>query len=311
MKLSTKAGYYAILISCKLVGLLPAWFLYHVLTDVIYFIFYKILRYRVKVVRDNLSCSFPDKSTEELRRIERGFYRNLSEIVVDSVDLASISEKQLRKRMVFDGVAQHEEAVAGKNWIAALAHYGSWEYFSAYQFYTASQVVGVYKSLHSKAFEAYYMNIRSRFGAAPVEMNALPRYVAANAKSPRKLAIGMIADQTPPMAWAPHWCQFLGRQTSFHFGIEKIAIKYKMPVYFMRVEKSSRAHYKASFELIFDGEEDVASGVITERYARKLEAMIQETPELWMWSHRRWKHRPEDWQKIEENGKDRYVKVKR
>ena len=46
-----------------------------------------------------------------------------------------------------------------------------------------------------------------------------------------------------------------------------------------------------SFEQIYDGEEQVPAYEITERYVRRLEAMIREQPELWMWSHRRWKHK--------------------
>jgi KDO2-lipid IV(A) lauroyltransferase len=46
-------------------------------------------------------------------------------------------------------------------------------------------------------------------------------------------------------------------------------------------------------EEIYDGKENVAQHEITQRYATRLEQMIREQPELWMWSHKRWKHTPE------------------
>ena len=45
------------------------------------------------------------------------------------------------------------------------------------------------------------------------------------------------------------------------------------------------------FDLLYDGEEAVEPNEITERYVRRLEAEIVAQPELWIWSHRRWKHK--------------------
>ena len=81
------------------------------------------------------------------------------------------------------------------------------------------------------------------------------------------------------------------QDTPFFSGIEKMALKLKMPVYFMHVRKVAPRHYEAEFKLVYDGVEPVAEHQITERYIALLEAMIRESPELWMWSHRRWKHK--------------------
>ncbi len=64
-----------------------------------------------------------------------------------------------------------------------------------------------------------------------------------------------------------------------------------MPVYFMNVKKNGTANYTVNFEMIYDGVEQVEEYEITERYVRRLEQMIREVPHLWMWSHRRWKHK--------------------
>ena len=291
MKEGVRIRYWLLLWSCRIVGLLPTWFLYHGLLDLLYFVLYKVVRYRVEIVRHNLRNSFPEKTQGELRTIEQKFYRHLAEVIVDTIDIVSIGRKEVAKRMVFENIEEHERAVAGKNWIAALAHYGSWEYFSVYQFYTLAKVVGVYHPLHDKAFDRFYYYTRARFGIQPVAMHHVLRYVVAHRQEEQKFVLGLIADQTPPRSEQPHWFDFLSQKTSFFMGIEKFALKFSMPVYFMHIEKRSRRRYRARFVQIYDGGETVRSGEITERYVRHLEQMIQERPELWMWSHRRWKHK--------------------
>lgn len=276
-----------------LVGKLPTWFLYHVMLDVVYFFVYKIFGYRVGIVRANLRNSFPEKSATELYHIERRFYRHLAEVFIDTVDIISITRREMAKRIRFEDLENHEKQTEGKSWIAALAHYGTWEYFSAYQFYTQSQVAGVYHPLHSAVFDKLYLYSRSRFGMEPVAMHNTLRYIINGRREGRQISLGLIADQTPPYQEKPHWFEFLSQPTNFYMGPEKLALKFGMPVYFVHTWKGDRARYRARFEMIYDGCEKVPPGEITRRYAAKLEEMIREKPWLWMWSHRRWKHT--DW----------------
>ena len=107
----------------------------------------------------------------------------------------------------------------------------------------------------------------------------------------KNLVMGLIADQNPPRRPDSHWFRFLNQDTIFFDGGEKLALRCNLPVYFVRMERLQRGRYQMSFEPIYDGVEEVAEYEITERYVRRLEAMICEHPELWMWSHRRWKHK--------------------
>jgi KDO2-lipid IV(A) lauroyltransferase len=107
------------------------------------------------------------------------------------------------------------------------------------------------------------------------------------------MVVAMIADQTPPKFSIRHWFDFLHQPTPFFMGIEKLALKYRLPVYFLKIRKGPRGFYMADFVPLYDGEEVVEEYEITTRYTRMLEEMIRQRPELWLWSHKRWKHRPE------------------
>lgn len=291
----TRVAYLMLTGGCRAVGLLPAWFLYNPLAWSLYFLLYRVFRYRIKVVRSNLEGSFPEKTKAELRDIERKFYRHLAELFIDTMDLSGISEKQMRRRIEFRDVAEHEREVAGTDWIAALAHYGSWEYFSAYQLHTSSQVAGVYKALHSKAMGAYYNKMRSRFGLLPVDRKNLLRYIISAMHDPqRNFAAGLISDQYARDEGRHLWFDFLNRKTLFFSGIEKLAVKFGLPVYYMDVAKEGKARYSARFIKIYDGAEKLPEGEIVRRYAGELEKTIRRDPPYWLWSHKRWKYRREE-----------------
>lgn len=280
--------------SCRVVGLLPWWFLYYVVAEVIYFILYRIVRYRIKVVRENLSNSFPEKGKKELRRIERAYFRHLSQAFVDTIDLPGISARTLTKRMRIANEEEFRQETYMKDWIAATSHYGSWEYFMFYAIggEPERRLLGVYKPLHDKAFDLFYRKMRSRLGMVPTPMRMVIRDMAREKQAGHCLTIGIIGDQTPMRGEFDRWYDFLHQPTAFYGGIEKLAVKFGLPVYFIDITKLKRAHYLMRAVMIWDGKEDVPKHEITRRYAEKLEEMIRRKPEYWMWSHRRWKRKP-------------------
>ena len=232
---------------------------------------------------------------KELAVIRRNFYRTLAEIFVDTVNMAHMGEEKARTVLTVKGFDEHYKAVHGRDWIAMTAHFGCWEYCSYWGLYERSQMlVAVYHPLRSKVMERLYQRLRNYENSMTVAMKDSLRFYLRNREcgvDGKNLVMGLIADQNPPRRPDSHWFRFLNQDTIFFDGGEKLALRCKLPVYFVRMDRLRRGRYQMSFEPIYDGEEQVAEYEITERYVRKLEAMISEHPELWMWSHRRWKHK--------------------
>jgi len=279
----------------RLFAVMPYWFKYHVVENLLFVLLCHCLRYRRKVVTTNLRNSFPEKSDGELSRIRRDFYRTLAEIFVDTVDLAHMSREKGRRILAVEGAEEHLAKVGGRDWIAMTAHFGCWEYCSFWSLYAPSQiVVAVYHPLRSAVVEALYRRLRNSECATTVAMKDCLRFYLRNREKGidgRNLVMGLIADQNPPRRPDSHWFRFLNQDTIFFDGGEKLARRCSLPVYFVRMERVKRGRYRMSFELLYDGVEEVPEYEITERYVRRLEAEIREHPELWMWSHRRWKHK--------------------
>lgn len=283
-------SYYIVYPLALLVGLLP-YKMQFVVSDIIRWVLYKVIRYRVTVVRDNLRRSFPEKTDAQRLQIERNYYKHLADVFLETISLISVSKKNITKRMTFLNVEQIEKATAGSTWLSAMAHYGSWEYSSSYAIYSQHDgVYGVYRPLADKGFDKLFLYMRQRFGATPVPMKEITKRIILAQKQNKHYAVALISDQNPPLYEHQYWVDFLGQKTLFFGGLEKFARKYNLPVAFLHVDKVKRGHYNAWFEIIYNGTDQLEDGEITRRYASHLEEMIRRRPELWMWSHRRWKH---------------------
>ena len=277
----------------RFMHIMPRWFRFGLFQPFIFVVFFT-LRYRRRMVLHNLQCSFPDKSDREIRRIMRKFYGFLAEIVVDTVSLAGVKPTDKQRYIVWENGDEHRQRMAGRDWIAMATHYGCWEYFLLWSWFAESECVGVYHPLKSKVFECYYRRLRNFSPhVKQVAMKDTVRHILRNRESAGGMAIGLISDQSPRLVADTVWYDFLNRKTAFIDGSERIALKFHMPVYFCYTKRLRAGEYSIRFDEIYDGVEQVAQNEITRRYVERLEMMIREQPELWLWSHNRWKHTPE------------------
>ncbi len=289
-------GYGLLFVWVKLHALLPLKVLY-VLSDILYFIVYKVARYRRKVVRKNLVNSFPHESAIDIVRIEKAFYHHFADYIVETIKLAHISEEEITKRA---HVKNPELAVKlqqeGHPCIVMLmGHYGNWEWFSSAGLVLPTfQIYQIYRPLTNKAFDRLFIYLRTRFKSVGMRKNDTVREVFQLSKNKVDSLVIFIADQTPSKANLHYWTNFLNQDTAIFNGPERIARKQKLPVIFLDVRKVKRGYYTVEFKLMTDNAGTTAENEITERYARLMEESIQRNPAYWLWTHNRWKYKRED-----------------
>lgn len=293
MKLKQTLSYYIIYPLSCVVGWLP-YGIQRALADVVHFVLRQIVHYRRSVIRENLINSFPEMTPQQRLDIEKRFYYHLADIFIDTVIIASISIERITKRLVYLNLEEIESSLGERSYILAMAHYGPWELFVNYPLYSSrDMVMAAYRPLANAGFEKYYYRVRRRFGLHPIPMNNVMRETIVRSKGPQRIVMALIADQSPPRSESHTWINFLNQPTQFFMGIEKMASKLSLPVLFMDVERIRRGHYTCRLEMIYDGREQLPVGEITNRYAQRLEQLIRKCPEMWLWSHRRWKHKPQ------------------
>ncbi len=284
------AAYYLLLGVWYMLSLLPFW-VHYLLSDLLYLLAYKIIGYRKKVVRSNLATSFPEKTQEELLQIEKGFYHFLGDYLAESVKLISISEKNLKKRLVFKGQETVERCVNdGQSCAVYLGHYCNWEWITSLPLWVTpkAQCGQIYHPLENKVFDRVFLRLRQRMGAVCIPMQDTLRKILEYRQQGQPVVIGYISDQKPQWVNIHHWVDFLHHDTPVLTGTERIARKVKHAVFYLDVRRIRRGYYEAEFRLITREPQQMPEYRLTDVYYEMLEASIRRAPEFWLWSHKRW-----------------------
>lgn len=279
-----------------LLSLLPMW-VHYGLSSFVYIIIYKIAGYRVKVVRQNLRNSFPEKTQHELRAVERRFYHSLCDYFVETVKMMTMSRRQMRRRLVFKGTEAVNECVEqGQACAVYLGHTFNWEWITSLPMWVSqkAQCGQLYHALENKNFDRLFLSIRQRWGAVCIPLTDILRKTVEYRRNKQPTVLGYIADQVPHWNNIHHWCQFLNQDTPVMTGTERIARKNRQALFYLDVRRIKRGCYQAEFRLITRHPEELAEYQATDIYYRMLEETIRRQPELWLWSHKRWKRTREE-----------------
>jgi len=282
----TKFFYYLLILP---LSLLPYPLLY-LLSDIIFLIMYRVIGYRKKVVFTNLRNSFPNKSKQELKKIMSDFYRHLCDIIMESVKGFTISEKQLRKRLIIKNPEfSNSFADRGQSIIFVGGHYNNWEICAqAFAMYSNHKCIGIYKPLSNAFINDKIYTSRSKYGMHLISMKQTKK-LFEDGDEPKAIVFG--SDQNPANPKRAHWVQFLNQDTGVLFGVERYAKEYDWPIVFVSISKAKRGYYEVEYSLITDKPKEEPHGKITEDFTKRLEQDIINQPQYWLWSHKRWKHK--------------------
>ena len=284
-------GYYLLVPLLYLISVLPDFLLYG-FADVLYFFVYHVVGYRKKVVTENLKKSFPEKSDIEIKGIQKKYYRYLCGLILETFRLITISKKKMQEVCtldssaitLFEGYANKKQSI-----ITVMGHWGNWEWAqNAFSATLNQQLYIIYHPLHNKKFNGLMAKMRTRFGTKMIAMKDTLREMLSHRNEVCVTAFA--SDQTPPPEGA-YWTTFLNQATPVFFGPEKISKKLNLPVIYISIKMVKRGRYRVYAETLVEHPGITSEGEISELHTRRLEKDIREIPEIWLWSHRRWKHK--------------------
>jgi len=278
----------------KLISFLPLWVLY-IFSDIIYLLGYHVFQYRQKVIFENLKFAFPEKSEKERRKIAKKFFRNLTDSFAETIKMYSISKEELSRRVKIQNYQIIPEAIQnGEVIIGLTGHFFNWELHLQHVMANVSNKLDVvYTEVKSPFFEKLMLTIRTRFGGNMVEKDAFQRDYLRKRNQPR--CIVLAADQRPNNREIRYWTNFMNRETAFFEGAEKLTKRFNHPVFYSHISKPKRGHYEFHYQIMgtppYTG---TAEHSITDEFIRLLEENIKQHPELYLWSHNRWKWKKTD-----------------
>lgn len=265
--------------------------IHYLFSNCLFYLLYYVIKYRQKVVRKNLTSSFPEKSEAELCRIEKDFYRWFCDYIVESLKLLSISQKQMKRRMAFKGYETVNQCVEeGQSVAIYLGHYCNWEWVSSLPlwFTPKAQCGQIYHPLENKDVDRLFLRLRGRQGALSIPMAETLRKILEFKRINRPVIIGYISDQKPYWTNIHHWCDFLHHDTPVLTGAERIIRKLNHAVFYLDMHRVKRGYYEGEFKLMTREPDSFPEYGVTDAYFRMLEESIQRAPAYWLWSHNRW-----------------------
>lgn len=279
-----------------LMSLLPLRVLY-ILSDLLYIIMAHVVKYRHRVIWKNLSTSFPEKDKQALRNIEKGFYHWFCDYLVETLKLMTMSDTQLKKRMKFTGMEQFTEAINSKQSCAVyLGHYCNWEWITSMPYWLPQEVqcCQLYHPLENKYFDLLFKQVRERNHAVCIPMQESLRKILELKRNNTALVVGYIADQAPLWWNIHHWVDFLHHDTPVLTGAERIIKHTDQACFYGDIKRIKRGYYECEMKRITLHPKQHPDWQLTDSYHRMLEETIRRQPELYLWSHNRWKRTREE-----------------
>ncbi len=280
--------YYIVYGFLWLISLLPMRVLY-VLADGIYGLVFYIFSYRKKVVLDNLAIAFPEKSPAERLAIAKKFYRNFIDSFIETIKLLSVSDRFVEKRFSANWEVVNRFYDTGRSVQLHLGHNFNWEWGNlAGRKHLKFPFLAVYAPISNPVFDRIFRKLRARSGTILLRANHMKEDFFPYRHT--QYLLGLVADQNPGHLKKALWLNFFGRRTPFAPGPAKNAIYNDTVVIFAFIHRPRRGYYEAVFTLQEEHASQTTEQALTKKFVLYLEEVIRRYPDMWLWSHRRWKN---------------------
>lgn len=260
---------------------------------VMYFVAFRVMRWRRDQAERDVANAFPERSAAERADIVRRSYRNLGDTLVEALWGFGASGEALKRRVAIENPELVQAGFdAGQSVVLLTAHFGNWEWLllaAGVQFGIVIDVV--YQPQRVRAIEDFLRTARGRFGGHLIPRSEFVYDLLSRSERIRTYAL--IADQTPKHKSDPkHWTHFLNQDTAFFIGAGKIAKFLDAKVLYVKMRRVRRGRYSVRLEEIATPPyEEAEDELIVERFARKLERDVRESPADWLWLQKKWKIR--------------------
>lgn len=243
--------------------------------------------YRKRIVRKNIGLAFCKETAKRRNEIERGFYRHLGHILVETLKMSRLSASDMSCRMKWEIAGTLEDDAKARPVVCYTSHYANWEWLvTTLPAVVKCNVYIIYSELHNKQINEWMLRQRSRFGARMVSMGEVGSTISELIERGEGGIIIALADQLPKEQYVRHFSRLLGIKSKVITGTEAIVKRYGLPVYNHRMIKTGSGRYKniiSRLEPTGDGD-----WPLTDAYNSALDAQLREQPEFWLWSHDRW-----------------------
>ncbi len=275
----------------KIIRNLPLNFIY-IISNFVYFLIFKVFRYRLHVVKKNISLSNLNLNTSNNYRTIKNFYKYFTDLYLESIKMDSFSKSDFEKRFTISNIdLLNKYFKQGQSVVFMCSHYSGYEWCACLPYFIKHNFLAVYTPVKNKYINEFMKKSRSRHGLDLISRyDAMKKISILEKKNKKPHLYGLVADQSPQIRTNNYWSKFLGVKVPVFTGSERIAKKYDLPVVYGKMKKIKRGYYSLEFKLIVENPNNYKDFEITEKYLRLVENQLREDPHPYLWTHNRFKH---------------------
>jgi KDO2-lipid IV(A) lauroyltransferase len=238
----------------------------------------------------NLTLAYPERDALWRTKTIDGVFASIARLLVSFARFPQITKANVSRWIAYEGLEHYQQAKArGKGILFATAHLGNWE-LSAYAHALMTEPMNVVvRPLDNPLMDDLVEQRRSLSGNVLLSKRDFARSIfqALRANQP----VGILVDQNSSAengAFVP----FFGVPACASLTFAKLAARSGAAVIpgfaIWRPEQSKYVlRFYSPVEITGDAVADTA------RIQQAIEVAIRDTPDQWLWIHRRWKTRPE------------------
>lgn len=260
----------------------------HLFSDIFYVAFVYIWPYRKVLILKNTEKSFPHYSNSQKRQFLRKYYRHLADLITEPFLLSLCPERELHRLVRYENLSLVRNfLIEGKDVVLMAAHCGNWEYLLTLPLEIEAEIFAAYSPVSQRLLNNKLKSMRSRFGIKLIPKKDWYRQ-ALKQEGNRPAIFLSVTDQRPAKPGGFN-LMFLNQETNVQSGAARIALKRAASVVYVDVKKQSRNSYTFSFKVLSEDSQKSSEPALISAYYQCLENTILRQPELWLWSHNRWK----------------------
>ncbi|MCZ6690109.1 MAG: lysophospholipid acyltransferase family protein [Planctomycetota bacterium] len=248
------------------------------------------------VAMENLDAAYGDSlSVSEKERIIEGIYRNLGMILVELIKTPSLIRRESwRERIHVDGEEHAREAAAlGRGVLFISGHLGNWELLGLGITLLGYPLHGMARPLDNPMLDRFLLRSRTRYGQKIVPQAG--SFVSFLRILRRGGFVGILVDQNQKEGGV--FVDFFGRQAATIRTVAALHRRTGAPIvtgYIRREPGTFRHRIRIDPAIIIERTGDSEGDIrrTTQAFTSRIEEYVRETPDHWLWLHRRWKTRP-------------------
>lgn len=237
----------------------------------------------------NLEMAQPELSADERTRVIDGVFRSIARVLVSFARFPRLNKENIHEWIRYEGYEHFESALKlGKGVLFATAHLGNWELSAFAHALMSGPMHVVVRPLDNDRVDALVEARRAGSGNHIIGKREFARSILRALKENE--AVGILVDQNAGLEDGV-FIEFFGMQACTGAAFAKFAARSGAAVIpgFALWSEAEQKHILRFYPPV-----PVTGDIVcdTQRLHARIESVIREYPDQWLWIHRRWKTRP-------------------